>query len=210
MSIGLDSEQLRYFRINGKIEFEDLISPQEREACIRAFKKRINEQGKYPPYPLKLGFDLFKEDQEIKPIFTGKKYASIALQLIEKSQIRFGFSQYLSRECYDNQFAYQHRKSCIKEFICGVCLCIEPAAEPESPFFPQKAGNALFFLVDEDFYLKFPKTTGTYIFILYTTARAHFSHSQDDPLNPYFRSLGYEQGDRLKEDLNPSYTGKAL
>lgn len=210
MSIGIDNEQLHFFRKNRKIEFEDFLSKRDIQALEAGFKKIVDESRLDPPYPLKLGFDIHRKVSSLKPLITRKKYAHLAAQLMEKERLRFGFSQYLSRACYDNHFAYQHSKSCIRHFQCGICLCLEASDEPENPYFPKEAGSAVFFDIDDDFYIKFPKTKGTFIFIFYANPKAFFAHSSSDPMNAHFRSLGYEHGDHLKESLNPSYSWMVL
>ena len=202
MSVALDPEQLRYFQNKGLIEFEALLSPNQ----IQTLKQVFSNHLKGEKLPLKQGFDLWRKEPELKKIVTQKIWAQLAGQLIQKNKIRLGATQALTSKCYEDHLAFQNRKSCIRDFLCGLCLCIEPTDEPENPYFPTTSGNGIFFRFDEDFYLRFPKTKGAYLFIFYSTYKAAFSHQSDDPLNLAFRSLGYENGDYLKEEKNPSFT----
>lgn len=204
MSIIIDAAHLQHFKKNHSIEFENILSESQIQLILAHFSVRASHYS--PPYPLKVGFNHWREDVEVEKIICSYKLAKLAGQLMDRMQLRFGFSQYLSRKCYCNDFAFLNRKSCIKEFIGGLCICLEPTQEPENPYFPMQKGNAIFFEMDEEFYLRFPKTEGKYLFIFYAHPKASYTHQSQDPLNPLFRELGYEQGDRLKAPLNPSFS----
>ncbi|MCH9634476.1 MAG: hypothetical protein S4CHLAM7_12280 [Chlamydiae bacterium] len=204
MSISIDSSHLAYFRQNHQIEFENLLKESEIRSILTTFKNKFDAYES--SHSLQKGFDLWREHDELKPIITSKRLAKVTGQLMETEKLRFGFSQFISSKCYSDDFSFLYRKSCIKDFTCGLCICLKPSSEQENPFFPTKPGNGIIFEIDTDFYLRYPKSEGAYLFILYTHVSAIFLHQMDDPLNIFFRELGYENGDRLKETLNPSFS----
>lgn len=207
MSIIIDPLHLQHFKNHHEIEFENFFSNSNIELIKSKFKKRVKDSAYQKPYPLKAGFDLWRDYTEVKKVICSIKIAKMAGQLIGKTKLRFAFSQYLDSDCFCNEFAFLKRKSCIQELICGLCICLEPSKEPENPFFSTEKGNAIFFEIEEeDFYLRFPKTDGKYLFVFFANKNSCFTHQVQDPLNSFFRELGYEQGDRLKETLNPSFS----
>lgn len=201
MSFGVLPEHIQYFNQNSKIEFEDFLKPGQLKILLATFSKNT------PLKPsLEWGFDLWRKEEEIKPIITGVSLARVAGQLKNFRELRFGYSQYLSSNCFSNKTSLLYRKSCIKKLVVGACICLKVAKEPESPFFPEKEGQVLFFDIDDDFYLKFPRTTGQYLFIFFADFKARFFMQEEgNEIEHAFRVMGYENGDFLKEKLNPSY-----
>ncbi len=206
MSIAIDPHHLHYFRKNRQIEFENLVSSSEIGLINTIIKKKVENAKGALPLPLKEGFDLWRTHEELKKLIAGKKFAKMSGQLMEVQKLRFGYSQFLSSNCYSDEYSYVHRKSCIQELIVGLCICLEPSPTPENPYFPSEKGHGIFFEIDPDFFLRYPKSRGEYLFIFYTHPSATYSFQPEDPLNGFFRVLGYEHGDRLKETLNPSYS----
>lgn len=210
MSIAIDPLHLQYFRKNRQIEFENLLPELAIRQIDSLFEKKVAALKGQLPVPLKVGFDLWRNQEELKKIICSVKFAKMAGQLMEVEKIRYGFSQLLTSNCFCDDFTYLHRKSCIKNLFCGLCICLEPSSEPENPFFPTEKGHGIFFDIDCDFFLRFPKTKGQYLFIFYATSNSYYSYEIEDPLNLFFREMGYEHGDRLKENLHPSYSWMLL
>lgn len=201
MLFGAAAEHINFFNENSKIEFENLITPDQLKILLRTIHRLL------PPdqHHLEGGFELWRKEPLLKPLICGPAFAKIVGQLKNTPQLRFGYSQFLSSECYDNDYSFFSKKSCIKDLICGLCLCLKPAIEAESPFFPQKELSGLFFNIDKEFLLKMPKTTGQYLFIFYANFKARFYKQDDNVMEENFQRLGYHNGDFLKESVNQSY-----
>ncbi len=201
------SEDLQFFQRYSKIEFDDIFNSHQ----IQTLNHGI-EQKKPPAAPcLQWGFDLWRENETLKPIICARNLAQVAGQLKNLTQLRFGFSQFLGPRCYDNDTSLLYRKSFIKELLIGVCICLKPAKEAESPFFPTTAGHALFFDVDPDFFLKFPLTSGNFLFIFYADFKARFCRQEEQtPLYQGFQKLNYQHGDFLNDENNPPFARISL
>lgn len=202
MPFSVASEHIRFFSQNSKIEFENLLNLNQ----LKTLKQSIARLQKADEHSLSWGFDLWRKEPALKAIFCSPSLATIAGQLKNLPKLRYGYSQYLSANCFSNETSLLYRKSCIKELSVGLCLCLEPAAEPESPFFPLHALSGLYFDIDDDFFLKFPYTTGKYIFIFYADIQARFYLQESpDPHQIELKKLGYKHGDFLAEQINPSF-----
>ena len=202
MPFSVDSSHIKFFNQNSKIEFENLLNLNQLKTLKEALKKVKATQN----HSLSNGFELWRSNLNLKPILCRSSFAKIAGQLKNLRQLRYGYSQYLGPDCYSDETSFLYRKSFIKELVCGLCLCIAPSEEPESPFFPDEEGSGIFFDMDPDFLLKFPKSSGKYIYIFFADYRARF-YLQDETSShqTYFKKLGYHHGDFLRDELNPSF-----
>lgn len=198
----VDPSQLKYFKYNGQIEFEDFFSPEQMKPIQEYFTPFSSIQ------PLAFGFDLWRKNPQFKKDFCSSLAPSLLMQLLEVPKIRYGFSQYIGPHCQNSEITLMPRKSCVYPLIGGLCIALSETEKPETPFCPTKPGHAIFFKMDEDFYLRYPKAEGEYLWLFYTHPKAFFTHQPEDPLHAAFRHLGYEHGDSLKDILNPTYTWK--
>lgn len=202
MPLSVATEHIQFFNQNSRIEFENLLNLNQLKTlsiCVRDIAAKKS-------HALSLGFDLWRREPSLKPIICSSNLAKIAGQLKNLHELRYAYSQYLSSNCYDNEATFLYRKSFIKELVCGVCLCLKPSSEPESPFFSHEARSALFFDIDPDFHLRFPKTRGEYLFIFFAEYKARFYlQNEENPHQTLFRKLGYHHGEFLMDKHNPSF-----
>lgn len=208
MSFSVAKEHVQFFNQNSQIEFEGLLNSQQILSLSKVVDTlfKPSAQGKLTP-----GIDLWREHQTLKPILCSNKLATIAGQLTNNTALRYGFSQVVSSSCYSDTETFLYRKSILTKIVCGLCLCIKPSKEPASPFFPTEEGAGIYFDIDPDFYLRFPKSDGVYLFIFYTGLKARF-YMQDDLTEheSYFKKLGYKNGDFLTDSRHPSFTSIVL
>ncbi len=202
MTILIESSQLKYFKQNGQIEFESFFSSQSAKSIKNYFTHFSSNQ------PLIVGFDIWRKDPLFKKDLCSPKHPQILMQLLEIPKIRYGFSQYIGPQCQNSEVTLLSRKSCIQTLVGGVCIALKDIDESENPFCPTQEGSAIFFKMDEDFYLRYPQAKGEYLWIFFTSPKAFFLHQPEDPLYSFFRQLGYEHGDSLKETLNPLFQWK--
>lgn len=202
MPFSVAKEHIQFFNQNLKIEFENLLNLNQLKSVLSVISSHEPKKGEH----LNWGFDLWRRFPQLKMILCNSQLATIAGQLKNRPELRYGFSQYLSYSCFSNTESFLYRKSCIKNLICGLCLCIIPAKEAESPFFPGHPGAGLFFDIDPDFYLRFPQTTGKYLFIFYADLKARFYLQEEESEHQAcFKQLGYHHGDFLNDQTNPAY-----
>lgn len=201
MPLGVAPEHIQYFNHNSKIEFENLLNSNQLKNLIDFLNSSSTKT-----FSLKAGFDIWREAPFLKSIICSPKWAKIAGQLSNQSDLRLAYSQCLTSSIYSDTTSLLFRKSCVKDLIIGLCLCLEPAKEPESPFFPSEEKSGLFFHIDDDFYLKFPKTSGKYLFIFYSGIKSrYFLQDEENEIEIFLKKLGYSNGDFLKDELNPAY-----
>lgn len=202
MPFSVSTEHIQFFNQNSKIEFENLLNLDQLKILNQTFSSMRFPTG----HALISGFETWRDHPKIKNIVCRAAFAKLAAQLKNLNQIRYGFSQYLGPKCYSDEDSFLFRKSFIKELVCGVCFCLKEEKEPQSPFFPEKAQSAIFFDIDEDFFLKFPKTSGEYLFIFYADHKARFYiQEQYQEFEAYYKKLGYQHGDFLRDSMHQSY-----
>lgn len=201
MPLGVAPEHIQYFNQNSKIEFENLLNSNQLKNLIEYLDSCSSKTSS-----LRLGFDIWRDVPFLKGLICSSKWAKIAGQLSNEKELRFAYSQCISATIYSDKTSLLYRKSCIKDLIIGLCLCLKPAKEPESPFFPSGEKRGLFFHIDDDFYLKFPKTSGKYLFIFYGKIDSrYYLQDEENEIEHFFKELGYTNGDFLKDELNPAY-----
>ena len=201
MHFSVSSEHTQHFNHHSEIEFENLFNSSQLKILLTTLSLM-----KPTPPNLKWGLYAWRKEASLKPFMTSASFGKIAGQLKNCSDIRFAYSQYLGPDCYSDKTTLLYRKSCIKELLIGLCICLESNETIESPFFPKKAGDGLFFNIDDDFYLRFPSVKGKYLFIFYCDIKARFFiQEESNEVQQAFRTLGYSNGDFLNNKLNPSY-----
>lgn len=205
MAKALDNQHLHYFSQNDQIEFEDFFRPE----LYTSFNNSLRPiEDKNPPFNSKLlnGFDLWRRFNSLKNLTCHLSTAQVLGELLNLKELIYGFSFILSDQFYDNDYALLAKKCVIQNLVGGVCICLKEATKKENPYFPTKENSAVFFKIDEEFFLRFFKTDGEYLFIFFTDKWGAFSHQADDLLSRHFRKLGYESVARLKRSLNPFYS----
>lgn len=179
------------------------------------------------------GRDLWRAGAKLKKIVLHRGFAQAAADLIEMRPLRIAYDQLLPSYSTakfpvmsltppkaDEYAAFLKRTatlsdiSCVQGVACGLMLCVKaPAAgaaggEEErflSSVFPRFAGHGVFFAPDMpiDFSMLTAMPEARYLMIAYTQHSSVYCHQEGDPHVNYFRSLGYNFGDRLSEQLNP-------
>lgn len=207
MSFSVAKEHVQFFNQNSHIEFENLLNENQLASLLKVVHHMpATLRGKLTP-----GIDLWRAHSSLKPILCSTKLATIAGQLTNNTSLRYGFSQLLTSECYSDDETFLYRRSILKKVICGLCLCLKPSKEPESPFFPTVEGAGIYFNVDPDFYLRFPQTSGIYVFIFYTDIKARFYIQESlTEHESYLKKLGYKNGDFLVDARHPAFTSIVL
>ena len=206
MSFSVAKEHVQFFNQNAQIEFEDLLTKNQQQTLLEVITRLPTAEGTLTP-----GTDLWRSHHALKAILCSTKLATIAGQLTNNTALRYGFSQLLTSSCYSNKDTFLYRKSILKKIVCGLCLCLKSAEEPESPFFPAEVGAGVYFDMDPDFYLRFPKTKGIYLFIFYTDLKARFYLQEElTEHEVYLKKLGYKNGDFLNDSRHPAFTSIVL
>lgn len=170
------------------------------------------------------GRDLWRADHKLKKIILNRAFAQAAADLIEQKPLRIGYDQLLlgyipvrypslvpnPYSDFLKQTATLPEISCIQGVVCGLMLCLkapplEDGIDDIVKVFPRVAGQGVFIASDHpiDFSILNGLPDARYLMIVYSQAASVYCHEERDPQIHYFRSLGYNFGDRLSEQLNP-------
>ncbi|MCH9632084.1 MAG: hypothetical protein S4CHLAM6_04080 [Chlamydiae bacterium] len=202
MPFSVENEHIKFFNQHSAVEFVNLLNLNQHKILSSTIGMNKNEKD----HSLIWGFDLWRTNSQLKPILCSTAFAKIAGQLKNMPKLRYAYSQYLGPDCFSKDATFLSRKSFIKELVCGLCLCIKPATDPENPLFPLEERAGVFFDIDSDFLLRFSKTSGQYLFIFFAEYKARFYiQEKETPHQTVFKKLGYHHGEFLRDELNPSF-----
>lgn len=146
MPFTVSPEQQRFFRQNGFIEFEDLLSEADLQHLFEAIQKTIQECPG-------LKADRLARSIPFLPILIRKKnLGAIAYQLIEKKPIRLGHEQFFpSKPTFSHSFEAD---------TCGLLLYLTGEG---------KKGNGIFFRSFDSDKRRSPEAC--YLFLVFTATR---------------------------------------
>lgn len=228
MKFATDKSHRDYFYKQGSIEFDKLLTSEQVGEVNRIIDRILcqrlrispDQLGRQNPNELFLqGHDLFRQDESLKKILLHRRYAEIAVELLEARALRIGYDQLfvaqpkkpLMETVYD-EFIHQdwtlQDRSCIKPVICGLMLCLESPkpADKEAQLFSKTEGNGIYFKADIslDFSFLAEEERGRYLLIVYADQRTVYILNEKDPHTHYLKHQGYVFGDRFSEKLNPT------
>lgn len=227
MRFAITADHREFFTKNHYIEFEAMLSSDQ----IASLKKQIEEtiakrlrisseklKEKTAPEIYQTGYDLWRDNEEIKKIAQKQAFASIASELMQVIPLRYGFDQYFATfQCnaaspYDVPSSLQDI-SCISSLAGGLILPLQDLPFPPTFFpMPLKAGHGLF--ISPVFALPWPQLFSTcdlYFFLItYATERSFFRPDSHDPHAASLKKLGYAYNDPLKNSIHPIILRKNL
>jgi hypothetical protein len=220
MRFAITADHRDFFTKNRYIEFEGIL-PLDQAALL---KKHIEEtiakrlrispeklQEKNAPELYFSGYDLWRDNEEIKKIAHKQAFASLASELMQTVPLRYGFDQYFATyKCnaaspYDLPFSLQDI-SCIYPLAGGLLLPLQDLSSPPTFFpLPLKAGDGLF--ISSTFALPWPHLFSTcglcFFLIVFAAAKAFFRADSHDPHAVSLKKLGYVFNDQLKDAIHP-------
>lgn len=211
-------KQWEYFRNEHFIEFENILSKEELARLIGEIESVLCERLKvekplvYRQHPAKLfevGRDMWRANSAVKKIAVLRRFAEIAVQLIDVKPLRLGYDQLLVKSQLQSpalpggnpcpgflQTAASLKEiSCIQGIACGWLLCLSG----------ETSGNAVFF--HSEAFLDFPRLADlehhAHYLVVYTRVKSVYILNRRDPNVRSLMKLGYNFGDRLIEEKNP-------
>lgn len=218
MKYTIDAGQRDFFRRNGWIEFENLLSPDQvsqwNRGVDRALAKRaqvdVEKLGKVPSEQLvKKSYDLWREDEPLKKKICSLPLARIAQELTQCKSIRLGFDRLLFhwRDQPNAQAAFAEI-SCINGLCAILLLCLTEsgsAKTSEADLFPSSAGSGVYLLptVPFDFSYLAAHPDQRYLIIGYAQPFSQYWLNEKDVYVYQLKNLGYIYGDGLKDALHP-------
>lgn len=212
-------EHRTFFSKNRYLECGELFSEEQVSALSQqiegALTRKLKTKGRdaTPSELFQEGYDLWRDNPEIKKVVLKNSLAHIAAALFKTHCLRIAYDLYLSSDGTEaplTNILSIAQISCVKP-IAGACL-IRLSNEPigqtvdqaQCPI-PSQAGHVVFlspdFLLhwDQVFALKQLKC----LLIVYAPKQAIYHLDPKDPHTHVFKRLGYVFGDRLDDTLNP-------
>jgi hypothetical protein len=220
MRFAITADHREFFTKNRYIEFEEIL-PNDQVALLKknaeetiAKRLRITPEKlkeKNAPELYSAGYDLWRDNEEIKKISHKQAFSSLASELMQAIPLRYGFDQYFATyQCsatspYDVPYSLQDI-SCIHPLAGGLLLPLQDLSSPPTFFpMPLKIGNGLF--ISPTFALPWPhlfSTCGLCFFLIgYAAEKASFCADSHDPHAVSLKKLGYVFNDPLKDAIHP-------
>lgn len=217
----LSKEQLRYFRDNLQIEFEEVFKEDQITHAIESLQqiKRkfialdLENPSKQPALLKKMLTSLPLEMEPLRKLILSKPIAGLCRQLLDVPSLRFGATTLIVKEASDlfqNYPVACFAKDCsIRPILCGWIVCLE---KPN----PEKRGSAIWSMTPEEVGMisvfqgdltidlsQIVKTEGSYLLCLYTAKDGMATKGDLDLWEPWLKDLGYVFGDPLRSVTHP-------
>jgi len=205
MRYATSREQRDFFFKNGFIEFEGLLTEEEREAALEAVHLALKKRG--GALHFESGRDLWRVAPEVKKLSAKRRLAEIISELTGCRPIKLGCDQLLAPKGLPWQECSLEEIAPFQGAAGGALICLKGEEEPEEPSpFPGKAGNVTLFnkecLID---FTEVQKKEGAlFLLVCYTEKSALYILQKNDPLTHSLKHFGYAFGDRLKEEFHPT------
>src|ERR1700722_1447113 len=208
MRFAITLDHRDFFTKNHYIEFEELL-PLDQVASLKrnteetlAKRLRVSSKkliGKSAPEIYQAGYDLWRDNAEIKKITHKQAFATLISELTHIMPLRYGFDQYFATfQCtaaspYDVPSSLQE-VSCISPLAGALLLPLQDLSSPPTFFpLPLKAGSGLF--LSPTFALPWPQLFSTcglaFLLITYAMEKATFRADSHDPHAAFLKRLGY-------------------
>lgn len=187
MKISVDSKQREVYLAEGALLLEDLLTSDQQEAIFAEIEKADSDSGR----------DLWRKNEKLRRLPALRNVVNVIAQLLDEKLIRLGFDQYLSG--IDGVWADWIRGTLslrdlgpYRGEICSVLLPLTGG------------GNALFVRPEWKLELSdWVDVAKPHYLILFTTLKAQYVLNKKDPAAAEMSRLGYINGDRLREEINP-------
>ena len=187
MKISVDSKQREVYLEDGALLLEDILSSKDQEIIL------YTADGLNDP----LGRDLWRKNETMKKMAGSRPIVNVVSQLFGQKLIRLGFDQYLPKieGIYSDWIQGESSLRDISSYRGEVCAVLISLTGQ---------GNALFIKPEWKLELaKWVDVTLPHYLVLYTTLKAQYVLNKRDPASAFMGRLGYVNGDRLNEELNP-------
>lgn len=188
MRYSLTKEVRQVFYRNGVVTLSELVTlPEELPSCSATREDAL----------LKEGWDIHRREPALAALCKKRPPLEILSELTGKKPLRLLYSYYfkevLPRDT--NPFFHNSYPLSLTSSFQGTVGAIS---------FDLDTGDCSFYTVEHNIdFSKFTKRSMNSLFVVYGTKDALFRKGEQDLHAPYFRSLGYEYGDTLSDELNP-------
>lgn len=220
MRFAITADHREFFKKNNYIEFENILSADQigslKKNAEETIAKRLNIpvsklKDKTAPEIYQAGYDLWRDNGEIKKITQKQTFGTVASELFQALPLRYAFDQYFSMfRCtagspYDVSSSLQEI-SCLNPLAGALILPLQDLSSPPT-FFPMpfKAGSGLF--ISPTFSLPWPQLFSTcglnFFLIAYAMEKTMFRAGSHDPHAASLKKLGYAFNEFLNDSIHP-------
>jgi|GEM_PF-2817891 len=195
MQFFIAPEQKKFFATNLFIEFEELFTPKELDV-FRPYQK---------------GRDLVRENKEIKKVLWSSKFYKMALMLLGKKALRYGFDEVLFLSKHTKSGESVEERSSIDPLALNLLVCLEGERERREIndhfAFPTKPGDGVFFYPTLEWSSALSELEQSQKFLLLSWAepKARYKMNEKDRDTYYLKTLGYQFGETLRDICHPLF-----
>lgn len=219
MQFALTPDLREFFNKNSYIELQGLLSADQVALLRKNADETLSARLRLPVSKLaelstvdlfKTGYDLWRNNEEIKKIVHKKSLATLAAELFQTLPIRLAFDEYIytsgkSTAPFSESFPLQET-SCLSPLAGALVIPLEDLSQP-LPFFPLplNTGNGLFISPSLPIpWKQLYSTPGLRFLILgYGMKKTFFRPDTRDPHAVNLKMLGYVFNDCLRESHHP-------
>lgn len=230
MKKAVAKEHRDFFRKNGWIEFENLLSNQEIEELNRAIDGSLSVRLSVPTEKIEAvspeaaflqGRDLWRSNDQLRKFVCLPRLGEVVSEIVELKPLRLGFDQFLP-PCAVNMLPrspsyakFLHPSieletmSSLRGMAAGLLIALDQTSEEVSAegvdIFPKFAGNVSIFNPQGVF--NFANLTlhlkQRFYLIVYTPSSSLYYQQPNDPHTHALKKYGYVYHDKLSDKLNP-------
>lgn len=230
MKKAVAKEHRDFFRKNGWIEFENLVSDQELEElnqaidvslAARLFVPIDKVEAVSPETAFLQGRDLWRSNDQLRKFVCLPRLGEVVSELVELKPLRLGFDQFLP-PCSANMLprspSYSkflqpsielENMSSLRGMAAGLLIALDQTSEEVSAegvdIFPKFAGNAS--IINPQGLFNFANLAlhlkQRFYLIVYTPSSSMYYQQPNDPHTNALKKYGYAYHDKLSDKLNP-------
>lgn len=230
MKIAVAKEHRDFFRKNGWIEFENLLSDQQLNALNQAIDESLAERlsvpidklGAVSPEKAFLqGRDLWRSKEQLRKLACLPRFGEVVSELVDLKPLRLGFDQFLPSiagkqmaQCPSySKFLHPsiefENMSSLRGIAAGLLIALDQSSEEASAegadIYPKFAGNATIFSPQGVF--NFANLAlhlkQSFYLIVYAASISLYYQQPNDPHAHVLKKYGYAYHDKLSDKLNP-------
>ncbi|ADI37628.1 putative uncharacterized protein [Waddlia chondrophila 2032/99] len=187
MKISVDLKQREVYLEEGALLLEEILTSDQQEKIFKEIEMVQSTSGR----------DLWRKNHRLRQLPVLRPVVNVASQLLGENLIRLGYDQYLPH-LNGIWMDWVHGKASLRDLgsyrgeVCSVLLPLTGR------------GDALYVRPEWKLDLaEWVDTAKPHYLVLYSTLKAQYTLNKKDPAAAEMVRLGYNNGDRLREEINP-------
>lgn len=231
MKNAIAKEHRDFYKKNGWIEFENILTVDQLNLLNQSIDKVLSERMKVPEDKIfavtsesafQNGRDLWRASESLRKLVCLPKIGEIVSELIELKPLRLGYDQYLPpispnkilqspsyNKFLEDQYDLENMSS-IKGLVAGLIICLNSAKEEATvenslDIFPNILGHLTIFnpQIPFNFASLSAHPFQRYYLMVYAQSSSYYYQQPNDPHTHNLKKYGYVYNDKLSDKLNP-------